>query len=136
MHKVARNKPLGKRQKQLNRLISEIRYIVEKGFDTFKRPLDFARASYFGLARVHAQARFKLMCLNLTKATNMIELIPGASPSKPSIGMAGGAQWIGARLGRAKSQKEMRFDWADNGEKPQNIAKGRSKPGKQDVQRS
>ncbi len=89
MHKAARNKPLSERQKKMNRLISEVRYIIEQGFGTLKRSLGFARASYFGLAKVHAQARFKLMCLNLTKAANMIELIPGASSSKPSISMVG-----------------------------------------------
>jgi len=78
MHKAARNSPLTERQKKKNRLISEIRYIVEQGFGTLKRPLNFARVSYFGRGRVHGQALRKLMCLNLIKAANMIELI---SPS-------------------------------------------------------
>jgi len=88
MHKAARNKPLSDRQKKVNRLISEIRYIIEQGFGTLKRPLNFARASYFGLDKVHAQARFKLMCLNLTKACNMIELTANACASRLSIGIA------------------------------------------------
>jgi len=75
MHKVARGKPLSKRQKQINRIISEIRYIVEQGFGTLKRLLGFARVAYFGLDEVHSQAIRKMMCLNLIKAANMIELV-------------------------------------------------------------
>jgi len=75
MHKAARNRPLTDRQKLKNHLISKIRYIVEQGFGTLKRPLGFSRASYFGLDRVHGQALRKMMCLNLKKAANMIELI-------------------------------------------------------------
>ncbi|MDQ6999300.1 MAG: transposase, partial [Mariprofundus sp.] len=57
----------------------------EQGFGTLKRPLRFSRASYFGLDSVHAQAMLKMMCLNLKKAANMIELIDGASISRPAI---------------------------------------------------
>jgi len=88
MHKAVRGRPLGKREKQINRMISEIRYIVEQGFGTLKRPLNFARASYFGLDRVHAQAIRKMMCLNLKKAANMIELIGGAGLDRPQISLA------------------------------------------------
>jgi IS5 family transposase len=89
MHKAARNRPLTSRQKQINHLIGGIRYIVEQGFGTLKRPLEFSRASYFGLDKVHAQARIKMMCLNLIKATNMVELIATAALSKSAIRMAG-----------------------------------------------
>jgi IS5 family transposase len=50
-----------------------------------KRSLRFSRASYFGLDSVHAQAILKMMCLNLKKAANMIELTDGASISRPAI---------------------------------------------------
>jgi IS5 family transposase len=56
MHKAACNTPLTQWQKVKNHLISKVRYVVEQGFGTMKRPLDFSRASYFGLERVHGQA--------------------------------------------------------------------------------
>jgi len=86
MHKAARNTPLTERQKRKNYLISKVRYIVEQGFGTMKRPLGFSRASYFGLERVHGQALRKMICLNLKKAANMIELMkPGSLSHKPEI---------------------------------------------------
>jgi len=85
MHKAARGRPLDKRQKQINRMISEIRYIVEQGFGTLKCLLNFGRASYFGLDKVHAQAIRKIMCLNLIKAANMIELTDGGTLTRPTI---------------------------------------------------
>jgi len=51
-----------------------------------KRLPGFSRASYFGLDRVHAQAWRKMMCLNLKKAANMIELLDHGSLShQPEI---------------------------------------------------
>jgi len=86
MHKAARNTPLTDWQKVKNRLISKVRYVVEQSFGTMKRPLDFSRASYFGLERVHGQAIRKMMCLNLKKAANMIELTDPVSLShRPEI---------------------------------------------------
>jgi len=85
MHKAVRNRPLTGREKRKNRLISEIRYIVEQSFGTLKRQLRFSRASYFGLDSVHAQAMLKKMCLNLKKAANMIKLIDDVSISRPAI---------------------------------------------------
>ena len=37
MHRAARNRPLTKRQKLINKLISKKRYIIEQGFGTLKR---------------------------------------------------------------------------------------------------
>ncbi len=85
MHKAARNRQLTHWEKIKNQLISKIRYIVEQDFGTLKRPLNFSRASYFGLDSVHAQAMLKMMCLNLKKAANMIELIGVTSISRSAI---------------------------------------------------
>jgi len=85
MHKAARNRQLTRWEKIKNQLISKVRYIVEQDFGTLKRPLKFSRASYFGIDNVHAQAMLKMMCLNLKKAANMIELIDGRPISRPTI---------------------------------------------------
>ena len=75
MHKAFRNTPLTAWQKVKNQLISKVRYVVEQTFGTMKRTLGFSRASYFGQERVLGQALRKMMCLNLKKAVNMIELV-------------------------------------------------------------
>jgi len=84
MHKAARNRPLTDWEKRKNQL-SEIRFIVEQGFGTLKRPLAFGRSSYFGLESVYAQAVLKMMCLNLKKAANMIELIDSGAIPRSAI---------------------------------------------------
>lgn len=71
MAKASRGNPLTKRQKQRNKIISKTRYIVEQTFGTLKRIFEFTRASYKTTVKVEAQMRFKAMCLNLLKASNM-----------------------------------------------------------------
>ena len=70
MHKAARNRPLTKRQKLINKLISKKRYIIEQGFGTLKRLFRFSRASYMTRLKVEAQFWLKAICFNLLKASN------------------------------------------------------------------
>jgi IS5 family transposase len=70
MHKAARNHPLTDGQKEANKLISKIRYIIEQDFGTLKRRFDFTRASYMTKQKVETQFRLKAICLNLLKAVN------------------------------------------------------------------
>lgn len=56
-----RNKPLTEAQKQLNRLNSSVRCIVERVFGVLKLHYGMAKARYLGQAR--NRARFGLMCL-------------------------------------------------------------------------
>ncbi|APA82383.1 IS5 family transposase [Francisella tularensis] len=72
LKKAVRNKPLTKRQKLRNILISKIRYKVEQCFGTMKRKFNFARASYFSTVKVNAQALLKAICFNALKAVNLI----------------------------------------------------------------
>jgi len=72
LQKAQRNKPLTKRQKRRNILISKTRYKVERYFGTLKRKFNFARASYFSTVKVHAQALMKACCFNMLKAVNMM----------------------------------------------------------------
>ena len=72
MHKAHRNKPLTKRQKLANRLISKKRFIIERCFGTLKRIFGMDRASYFGTVKVNAQLLLKAVCMNCLKATNKI----------------------------------------------------------------
>jgi transposase, IS5 family len=72
LKKAVRNKPLTKRQKRRNILISKTRYKVERCFGTMKRKFNFARASYFSTVKVNAQALLKAICFNALKAVNMM----------------------------------------------------------------
>jgi len=72
MHKAVRGQGLSKRQKQINKLISKKRWIVEQCFGTLKRI--FKPASYMVKEKVEGQMRLKAICLNLLKGLNMLEL--------------------------------------------------------------
>ncbi len=75
MYKAFKNKPLSRWQKLFNKIISKTRYIVEQGFGTLKRKFKIGRASYIGLNKVSAQLIFKVMCFNLLKAVNKVQVV-------------------------------------------------------------
>jgi transposase, IS5 family len=72
MHKAQTNNPLSQRQKNANKHISKIRYIIEQCFGTIKRICGMARASYSGTEKLNAQFTLKAMRQNLLKAANKI----------------------------------------------------------------
>ena len=74
MEQALKGKPLTKRQKQKNRIISTKRYVVERGFGAMKRILKFRQASYIGISKVKAEAFRKATCFNLLKAVNKIRV--------------------------------------------------------------
>jgi len=73
-YRAFRNKPLTKRMKQFNKLISKTRYRIEQSFGTIKRRFSYRKASYFTIEKVIAQFTLKAMCLNLLKACNKIQI--------------------------------------------------------------
>ena len=75
MYRAYRNKPLSKRMKQFNKLISQTRYRIEQSFGTIKRRFSYQKASYFTTEKVNAQFSVKAMCLNLLKACNKIQIV-------------------------------------------------------------
>ena len=74
MDKATRSGPLNGFEKTRNRLISGVRYIVERGFGTFKRNYGFARARYIGLAKVEGEFRLVAMAFNLKKAVRLARI--------------------------------------------------------------
>lgn len=72
MHKASKGKPLSKRQKIMNNLISKKRFIVEQGFGTLKRRFDLARAHYRSKRKVLFELHMKSICFNLLKSINMV----------------------------------------------------------------
>ncbi|WP_318263435.1 transposase family protein [Francisella-like endosymbiont] len=66
--KAIRNKPITKRQKVNNILISKIKYKIEQCFGRLKRGFNF----YFSTVKVQAQALLKSCCFNMLKAVSMM----------------------------------------------------------------
>lgn len=78
MYKAARNKPLTFIQCLINKLISQIRYVVEQGIGTLKRRYGFFRMRYIGLEKGNMEFMLNAMAFNLKKAAAKIELGRGA----------------------------------------------------------
>ena len=72
MYKAARNRPLTQPEKAMNRVISGIRYKVERAFGTLKRDYGFDRARYLGCAKVKSQFLLCATAFNLKKAARMV----------------------------------------------------------------
>jgi IS5 family transposase len=68
MEKAWRNRPLSKRSKTRNLLISKLRYVVEQGFGTLKRRYGFGRARYLGRLKTEIEFHLLAMAFNLKKA--------------------------------------------------------------------
>ena len=73
MYKAARNKPLTAAQRIINRLISSVRYKVERSIGTLKRGYHFYRMRYKGLRKGNMEFLLNAMVFNLKKAAAMIE---------------------------------------------------------------
>ena len=71
MNKATRNNPLSLQQKEKNREISKVRYIVEQSFGTMKRAYNFTRARYKGIEKVTAELYLIGMSLNIKKAVRL-----------------------------------------------------------------
>lgn len=73
MEKAVRNKPLTLAQYIINRLISSVRYKVERSIGTLKRGYHFSRMRYIGLKKGNMEFLLNAIAFNLKKAAAMIE---------------------------------------------------------------
>jgi len=73
MAKAARNKPLSLLQRIFNRLISSVRYKVERSIGTLKRGYHFSRMRYLGLKKGNMEFFLNAMAFNLKKAAAMVQ---------------------------------------------------------------
>jgi transposase, IS5 family len=64
MYKAVRNNPLTSAQRTVNRLISSVRYKVERSIGTLKRGYHFFRMRYIGLKKGNTEFFLNAMCLN------------------------------------------------------------------------
>ena len=67
-YKAYRNRPLTERQKQVNHLISKVRWAVERTFGGQVRWFGAGKARYIGLAATHTQHVLEAICYNLKRA--------------------------------------------------------------------
>jgi transposase, IS5 family len=73
MDKAVRNKPLTSTEVFINKLISSIRYKVERSIGTLKRGYHFCRMRYLGLKKGNMEFLLNSMAFNLKKAAAMVE---------------------------------------------------------------
>jgi len=73
MDKAARNKALTLIQIIVNRLISSVRYKVERSIGTLKRGYHFTRMRYIGLKKGNMEFLLNAMAFNMKKAVLMLE---------------------------------------------------------------
>lgn len=71
-HKAYRNRPLTDWQKMFNRLISRLRYVVERTFGGMKRWFGAGKARYKSLAKVHGQHVLEAISYNLYRSPGLI----------------------------------------------------------------
>lgn len=95
MEKAARNKPLTAFQAAFNKLISSVRYKIERTIGTLKRGYDFSRMRYTGLKKGNMEFKLNAMAFNLKKAAAMIEQGTRTAKVPPKGGEegAGGRKW-------------------------------------------
>lgn len=68
MHKAAKNRPLTKREQECNKLISKVRYQVERTFGSIRRWFGGGTARYVGLQKMHTQHLMEAMAYNLYRS--------------------------------------------------------------------
>ena len=73
MTKAVRNKPLTLIQTTFNKLISSVRYKVERSIGTLKRGYQFSRMRYKGLKKGNMELLLNVTAFNLKKAAIMME---------------------------------------------------------------
>jgi hypothetical protein len=83
MYKAARNKPLSIAQRIINRLISSVRYKVERSIGTLKRGYHFSRMRYTGLKKGNMEFLLNATAFNLKKAAAMVECVFPAGLRSP-----------------------------------------------------
>jgi IS5 family transposase len=72
MRKAVKNKPLTERESVYNKLISKIRYRVERTFGSIKRWFGGGTARYVGLAKMHSQHLMEAIAHNLYRSPGII----------------------------------------------------------------
>lgn len=68
MRKAAKGRPLTEREQQLNKLISKVRYQVERTFGSMRRWFGGGTARYVGLEKMHTQHLMEAMAYNLYRS--------------------------------------------------------------------
>ena len=68
----AKKPPLTDAQKEFNKLISKVRYRVERTFGSIKRWFEGGKARYVGLEKTHAQHLMEAIGYNLYRSPRIL----------------------------------------------------------------
>ena len=71
MRKATKGKPLGDKDKEFNRQISQYRNKIERTFGSIRRWFHGGRCRYRGLAKTHAQNILEAICYNIKRAPQL-----------------------------------------------------------------
>lgn len=74
MHKAVRNKKLTAHQHRFNKLVSKVRYRVERTFGGMRRWFGAGTTRYLGLAKTHTQHLMEAVAYNLYRAPGIVVL--------------------------------------------------------------
>ncbi len=72
MHKAKKNKPLTKRELLFNRLVSKVRYKIERTFGSIKRWFQSGVARYVGKKKMHTQHIMEAIAYNLYRSPKIV----------------------------------------------------------------
>lgn len=72
LHKAKKNKPLTSREKRRNKLISKVRFVVERTFGGIKRWFKSTCARYRGIDKMHTQNIMEAIAYNLYRSPGII----------------------------------------------------------------
>ncbi|OIP02334.1 MAG: hypothetical protein AUJ98_01545 [Bacteroidetes bacterium CG2_30_33_31] len=72
MHKAKKNKSLSKWQVKFNKLISKVRFKVERTFGSITKWFNGGIARYIGLEKMHTQHMMEAMAYNLYRSLGII----------------------------------------------------------------
>jgi IS5 family transposase len=72
MHKKPPKKELDDKLKRVNKLISKVRYVVERTFGSVKQNLGGSRSKYIGLRKTHNFVMIRAIAYNLIRVTNYV----------------------------------------------------------------
>jgi len=72
MHKAVKGKELSKREQQSYKMVSKIRYVVERTFSSIRRWFLTGTAKYVGIEKMHTQHLMEAIAYNLYRSTAIV----------------------------------------------------------------
>lgn len=71
-YKAVRGKALSSREKQFNKIVSKVRYVIERTFGSIKKWFGGAVAKYKGIAKTDYQHHLEAIAYNLYRSPGLV----------------------------------------------------------------